>query len=310
MARKANSLPRRSANLSPDQMRAAQPILEARVGELRTFDPASISAGNDPALQSLGARITSTLSRIYGEDTLEFARLRQAADLDDTSYLLSFYGGSGPTGPTVQEIRQGVRRGINRAIALLDGEVSSLREALTPLEKRSPLSLDQLSLDQSPLALNAGQPERSQPNDDIFIVHGHDSQAKTQVARLIERAGLNAVILHEQPNAGRTIIEKFEAHGGAAGFAVIVLTPDDVGGPDKDHLLGRARQNVIGEMFWFAGRLGRARVCALVKGSVEMPSDFAGVGYTEMDDRGAWKGELLKELDAAGYTVDWAKAMA
>jgi predicted nucleotide-binding protein len=63
-------------------------------------------------------------------------------------------------------------------------------------------------------------------------------------------------------------------------------------------------------MFWFAGRLGRNRVCALKKGNIEMPSDFAGVGYVSMDDLGAWKTELLKELDAAGYSVDWKKALA
>jgi predicted nucleotide-binding protein len=121
---------------------------------------------------------------------------------------------------------------------------------------------------------------------------------------------LNPVILHEQPHAGRTIIEKFEDHGGSAGFAVVLVTPDDVGGPDRDHLRPRARQNVIGEMFWFAGRLGRKRVCVLVKGDVEMPSDIAGVGYAIMDDHGAWKSVLLKELDAAGYSVDWKKALA
>jgi predicted nucleotide-binding protein len=144
----------------------------------------------------------------------------------------------------------------------------------------------------------------------VFIVHGRDDGAKTEVARLIERAGLTAIILHEQPNAGRTIIEKFEDHGGAAGFAVVVLTPDDVGGPDKDHLQPRARQNVIGEMFWFAGRLGRDRVCALIKGDIEMPSDFAGVGYTPMDDRVDWKAKLLGEFEAAGYNINWGKALA
>ena len=90
----------------------------------------------------------------------------------------------------------------------------------------------------------------------------------------------------------------------------MLATPDDVGGPDRDHLRPRARQNVIGEMFWFAGKLGRERVYVLVKGEVEMPSDIAGVGYTIMDDRGAWKAELLKELEAAGYAVDWRKALA
>lgn len=63
-------------------------------------------------------------------------------------------------------------------------------------------------------------------------------------------------------------------------------------------------------MFWFAGKLGRNRVCALKKGDVEMPSDFAGIGYTEMDDGGAWKVNLLRELRAAGYHVNWEEALA
>jgi predicted nucleotide-binding protein len=162
-----------------------------------------------------------------------------------------------------------------------------------------------------PPKAKADRPDLQANSRDIFVVHGHDATAKNEVARLIERAGLNAVILHEQPNGGRTIIEKFEAHGGAAGFAVVLLTADDVGGVDVDHLRPRARQNVVGEMFWFAGKLGRTRVCALKKGDVELPSDFAGVGYTEMDDRGAWKSELMKELQAAGYAdLNWAKALA
>ena len=64
-------------------------------------------------------------------------------------------------------------------------------------------------------------------------------------------------------------------------------------------------------MFWFAGKLGRNRVCALIKGEVEMPSDFAGVGYTPMDDHGGWKNKLLQELDAAGYKgLNWQKALS
>jgi len=103
-----------------------------------------------------------------------------------------------------------------------------------------------------------------------------------------------------------TVRKKGSSHGG-------ILKPPTSSGVamvDAASLRPRARQNVIGEMFWFAGKLGRDRVCALVKGHIEMPSDFAGVGYTDMDDRGAWKAELLKELAAAGYTVNWAKALA
>jgi predicted nucleotide-binding protein len=121
---------------------------------------------------------------------------------------------------------------------------------------------------------------------------------------------LRPTVLHERPNGGRTIIEKFEDHAGAVGFAVVLLTPDDEGGSVGGTMKPRARQNVIGKMFWFAGRLWRTRVCALKKGEVEIPSDFGGVVYTEMDDLGAWKTELLRELKTAGYTVDWLKALA
>lgn len=155
------------------------------------------------------------------------------------------------------------------------------------------------------------QPESARNSSiEIFIVHGHDSAAKAEVARLIEHAGLAPTILHERANRGRTIFEKFETHGGAAGFAIILLTPDDVGGPTSDNLKPRARQNVVGEMFWFAGKLGRARICALKKGDIELPSDLVGLAYTEMDERGYWKVELLRELEAAGCAVDWKRALS
>jgi predicted nucleotide-binding protein len=265
--------------------------LEARIKELHAFDVSKITTGDDPEIQALQSRIRSTLASIYGEDSAEYARLEQACYLDSTSYML-YLNSRG--GPGIGEIRKGVDDGRKRSIALLQGEVDTLKEDISFATPPATVPV--------PAALA--------PSDEIFIVHGRDSPAKTEVARLVERAGLKAVILHEHPNQGRTIIEKFEDHGAAAGFAVVVLTPDDVGGLDKDNLRPRARQNVIGEMFWFAAKLGRHRVCALKKTDLEMPSDFAGIGYTDMDDRGAWKAELLRELQAAGYTnIDWGKAL-
>jgi predicted nucleotide-binding protein len=101
---------------------------------------------------------------------------------------------------------------------------------------------------------------------EVFIVHGHDEAAKQAVSRFIEKLGFTATILHEQPNAGRTIIEKIEAYSNV-GFAIILLTPDDIGGTsDKPDVLNpRARQNVILELGYFFAKLGRQRVCALYK---------------------------------------------
>lgn len=152
-------------------------------------------------------------------------------------------------------------------------------------------------------------PTRTGPADrKIFVVHGHDEGAREAVARYLERLGFEAIILHEQANKGRTVIEKIEAHG-EVGFAVVLLTPDDVGGLEGESLQPRARQNVLLELGYFVGRLGRARVCALKRGEVEVPSDFGGVVYETFDDHGAWKTALGKELEAAGFEIDWNAAM-
>ena len=140
----------------------------------------------------------------------------------------------------------------------------------------------------------------------VFIVHGHDDGAKHSVARMIDRLGLSPIILDEQPQAGRTIIEKFEEHAGEVGFAIVLLTPDDVGAKagDAENLILRARQNVIFELGFFVGRLGRGRVCLLYKQGVEIPSDYYGVGYVELDENDGWQLRVARELRSAGLPVD------
>ena len=138
----------------------------------------------------------------------------------------------------------------------------------------------------------------------VFLIHGRDGDTKNTVARFLEKLGLEAVVLHEQPNAGRTIIEKFEDYARVE-FVVVLLTPDDRGGlQDDDILKPRARQNVILELGYFLGKLGRERVCALVKEGVEWPSDYNGVLYIPLDEFDGWKGKLVRELRHAGYDID------
>jgi predicted nucleotide-binding protein len=139
----------------------------------------------------------------------------------------------------------------------------------------------------------------------VFLVHGHDEAARETTARFIEKLSLEPIILHEQPNAGQTIIEKVERCSEVA-FAVVLLTPDDVGARrgSENELVPRARQNVILELGYFLARLGRKHVAALVKGELERPSDYDGVVYVPMEDAGAWKILLARELKAAGLNVD------
>ncbi|AFN34101.1 TPA: TIR domain-containing protein [Klebsiella michiganensis] len=142
----------------------------------------------------------------------------------------------------------------------------------------------------------------------VFIVHGHDEGSREKVARFLERLGLEAIILHEQANRGRTVIEKVIEYGNV-GFAVVLLTPDDEGCVKGGTLEPRARQNVLLELGFFIGHLGRDKVCALKKGAVEIPSDFAGVVWEPMDDNNGWKQSLSRELEAAGHVIDWNKVM-
>jgi predicted nucleotide-binding protein len=143
----------------------------------------------------------------------------------------------------------------------------------------------------------------------IFVVHGHDEGARDTIARFVEHLGFEPIILHEQASRGRTVIEKVEDHSDV-GFAIVILTPDDEGCKKGGKTQPRARQNVVLELGYFLGRLGRTHVCALKRGDdLEIPSDFEGVVYVTFDNSDGWKQALGRELQAAGFTIDWSKAM-
>ena len=111
------------------------------------------------------------------------------------------------------------------------------------------------------------------------------------------------MILQEQPDRNRTIIEKFEDYA-QVNFAIALFTPDDFGGLEGDDPQFRARQNVVFEFGYFIGKYGRERVRALVKGNIEILSDYSGVLYIPLDDSGGWKKHLVDELADAGFNVD------
>lgn len=142
----------------------------------------------------------------------------------------------------------------------------------------------------------------------VFIVHGHDDGAKEAAARLIDKLGFKAVILHEQVDSGATITEKLEKHTDV-GFAIVLYTACDVGSVKSkpDNLKPRARQNVIFEHGLLIGKIGRQNVVALVKGDVEIPNDISGVVYKSMDAGSAWKYSIAREMKNSGYDVDMNK---
>lgn len=149
----------------------------------------------------------------------------------------------------------------------------------------------------------------------VFIVHGHDHLMKERVARLLsDIPHIRPIILHEQPNQGRTIIEKFEHSAHQSGFAVVLFSADDYCAPRAEApatsaLKSRPRQNVVFELGFFAGSLGRSKVAVLYREGVEILSDYQGVAYIPFDDGDSWKIALAKELRAAGIECDLNKLL-
>ncbi|WP_080423860.1 TIR domain-containing protein [Burkholderia ubonensis] len=260
--------------------------LQDRIDELKAFDIRTVREASTPGLLKLHTAILETIERCFGKDSPSYGRLKYAARLQPLTL-----GSYRPVG----EYQHEVSENIERAIMLLEEGQRSLREDLADLQheqKHVPAS----TLDVGPLSRR------------VFVVHGHDDGARETVARFLEKIGFEAVILHEQANQGRTVIEKVEAHG-EVGFAVVLLTPDDEGCVKGGTPEPRARQNVLLELGYFIGRLGRAKVCALKRGDLEIPSDFAGVVWEKMDNGSGWKQSLGRELEAAGHAVDWNLVM-
>ena len=144
----------------------------------------------------------------------------------------------------------------------------------------------------------------------VFIVHGHDDEAKIKTARFIEKLGLKPIILQEQASGSKTVIEKIEVYSNV-GFGIILYTPCDIGGKKEENpnLKNRARQNVVFEHGFLIGKIGRQNVCALVKDEVETPNDISGVVYVKMDDDDAWHLRIARELKNSGYEIDLNKVI-
>lgn len=143
--------------------------------------------------------------------------------------------------------------------------------------------------------------------DSIFIVHGHDGELKLEVDKLIKGQGIEAVVLSDQVNGGRTIIEKFVEESSRCSAAIILMTADDEAKEkESNEYKYRARQNVIFEAGYFIGMIGRNRVIIIVEKGVDIPSDLQGVVYTSKTD---WKLEVLKELKRIGFSIDANKLL-
>ena len=291
-----------AASLSDSERRNLIERLNRRMEELRAFRPLSIRTRRSPEVVGLETAIAETLAAAFGTGTPRRARYNAAADLepplvlDMTPDWIAARGGGKRDHEDVNELRHQITERKQRALVLLGEAVRGLEEELES-QVTTPAEDDQR---------HSRNPAIKSPK--VFVVHGRDDGPREAVARFLERLGLQPVILHEQANRSRTVIEKIEEHSDV-GFAVVLLTPDDEGNLKGEKPQPRARQNVLLELGYFIGKLKRENVCTLKVGELEIPSDWRGIIDEPFDSGRAWQQRLARELEVAGYKIDWNTVM-
>jgi len=278
------------AERSPQGAEEGTAELERRIRELGTLKQSRVSADSRPT-RDVEIAIRRTIKEVFGEGSAEYAKYKSFEFFRNT-FIEFFHKEIDETTTLLRLLASRLEEKIRHSQAGIGGSPER-----RPAEPAGPLA-------------PSGRPDAPAYQRRVFVVHGHHEAAKQTVARLLEKLGFEPVILHEQPDRGRTIIEKLEDHSAEAAYAVVLLTADDKGGPKDvpaEKLRPRARQNVILELGLFLGKLGRGHVCPLLQQGVEIPSDYEGVVYVLLDDAGAWKQTLAREMDAAGLNVDLNK---
>jgi predicted nucleotide-binding protein len=258
--------------------------LRRRIEEVGGLEQAGISY-DDARVRTAETNIRESIRDIFGQNSPEFT--------DHQPHNIWHGGYNYLDNP--RQLQGKFMAGVVQTKTMIEGLIGRLDE------KRADLATAPAMQGAADTAAAAAQVDTRA----VFLVHGHDNEAKHAAARFLEQLHLSAVVLSERPDEGRTVIEKFERESNV-GFAVVLMTPDDIGYQlgMEDNPRPRARQNVVLELGYFVGRLTRARIAVLYKGAVELPSDYHGVLYIQMDDRDGWKLRLARELKQAGMEVD------
>lgn len=251
--------------------------LEAIYNEIDTLIAKRVMA-ESPEFESWHSRAERFLVNHFGRDNYE------ATDFSNTLFMPMVYA------PGADDIRiKACCDGLKKTKDVFKDYLTEIKEEMLKKDEESE---------------KTAHADLNHQNNKVFVVHGHDEALKEKVARLLEKQGLEAIILSEQANKGKTIIEKFEENSDV-GAAICLFTGDDIGKEKSEAVeKQRARQNVVYEAGYFMGKLGRERVIILVDEGVELPSDLQGVVYTDSE---SWKTEVLQELQSIGYEIDFNK---
>lgn len=185
-----------------------------------------------------------------------------------------------------------------------------------PLSDEANLKAAQVSREIATSIREGGRAAAEAAGNAVFVVHGHDLALRDAVVETLRRLTIEPVMLAKSGSGSRSLIDRFESLAHQARFAVVLLSPDDMGAARRQYddpqrggentLKFRSRENVILELGFFYGKLGWENVFVVQKPpehawpDFERPSDLAGVMFFEMAGESDWKAELAESLQKAG----------
>ena len=241
----------------------------------------SIVTRDNPDFDLIFLRARMTIKNIFGADTDYMESLQEIKELYDNDATSKVLG---------LTVGHNIPWKLHALFTVMQDELLVLNEPLTKL-KREP------------------QKNNLPKNNKVFIVHGHDNAMREAVARVVSKLGLSPIILNEMPNKGSTGLLDKLSNNSDVSFAIVLLSSDDKGYSKKDgpkNSRSRPRQNVLFELGFFIGKLGKEGVIPLFRNEADFEtlSDYLGVTYIDFDLAGNWKFEIVRELKAFGFDVD------
>ena len=193
------------------------------------------------------ARIERVIGRLYGKESTE---LQQIKDAMEQHFIISNRQSKEERNAYFSELA-------NERFDRIEGMLADLI-----LESKSSSG----KIDSSNL----------QRSDNVFIVYGHDEYAALQMEKIIRGFDLNPILLSDQANKGRTLIQKFLEEAKDIAYAFVLFTPDD-NVTNQSEEYQQARPNVIFELGWFCGKIGLENVSIVCKKGTKIPSDLDGI---------------------------------
>ncbi len=275
--------------------------LQTNIDAIRELESEAIEF-DDPRVDAAQKSIRESIREIFGADSPEYNDHSQHKIWHGSQIYLEARG----------KRQQKFSAGIPHTIEMLEGLITRLQDrrklvgtkASAPVRNAEAKPATATLMTKATVEKTVELPRRVATGR-VCVVHGGDDALKQDVCKYLEKLHLEPVILHKQESNDWNIVEKIDSLP-EVDYAVVLLTEDDFIRPDTPVKSAKShtKRNVLFELGYYIGRIGRSRVCALYTGHDKLPGDYNGISCIAIDKTAVWQRLLGLELRSAGFAIN------